>query len=104
GGSIAWVDDAGGLKVGPLSAGAVPGPVCYRLGGTEPTVTDASLVLGFLDPEYFAGGGMPLDAERAHEAIRQRIAAPLGMDVAPAAAGIQAVVNNRMADQIRLVS
>src|SRR5207237_3770533 len=103
GGSIAWIDAAGGLRVGPRSAGAEPGPACYARGGDEATVTDASVVLGYLNPTRFAGGAMTLDvaaAERALAAIGQR----LGVDAVAAAAGIHRVVNARMADQIRLVT
>jgi N-methylhydantoinase A/oxoprolinase/acetone carboxylase beta subunit len=103
GGSIAWIDGAGGLRVGPRSAGAEPGPACYARGGDEATVTDASVVLGYLNPARFAGGAMTLDvaaAERAVAAIGRR----LGVDTVAAAAGIHRVVNARMADQIRLVT
>ena len=104
GGSIAWLDEAGGLRVGPHSAASDPGPACYARGGREPTVTDASVVLGFLDPEKFAGGAVRLDPTRAVDAIRSRIAEPLGLDVEDAAAGIHRVVNAQMAEGIRLVS
>ena len=104
GGSIAWLDDAGGLRVGPRSAGSVPGPACYARGGREPTVTDASIVLGYLDPRYFAGGAIGLDPELARDAIRERIAEPLGLGIEDAAAGIHQVVNAQMAEGIRLVS
>ena len=104
GGSIAWLDDAGGLRVGPRSAGSVPGPACYARGGREPTVTDASIVLGFLDPRYFAGGAIDLDPELARDSIRERIAEPLGLGIEDAAAGIHQVVNAQMAEGIRLVS
>jgi N-methylhydantoinase A/oxoprolinase/acetone carboxylase beta subunit len=104
GGSIAYLDAAGGLKVGPESAGAVPGPACYGKGGTEPTVTDASLVLGYLNPDTYAGGGFELYADRAQEAIARRIAGPLGMDVPRAAAGVHDIVNTQMAEAVRLVS
>ena len=104
GGSIAWLDEAGGLRVGPHSAASDPGPACYARGGSEPTVTDASVVLGYLDPSYFAGGAIELDVERAREAIRARIAEPLGLDIEEAAAGIHQVVNAQMAEGIRLVS
>jgi N-methylhydantoinase A len=103
GGSIAWIDGAGGLRVGPRSAGAEPGPACYGRGGDQATVTDASLVLGYLNPDRFAGGLMRLDraaAERAVGAVAHR----LGLDVVAAAAGIHRVINARMADQIRLVT
>jgi len=103
GGSIAWIDAAGGLRVGPRSAGAEPGPACYARGGDEATVTDASVVLGYLNPARFAGGTMTLDvaaAKRAVAAVGRR----LGVDTVAAAAGIHRVVNARMADQIRLVT
>ena len=104
GGSIAWLDDAGGLRVGPRSAASDPGPACYGRGGREPTVTDASVVLGYLDPGYFAGGAIDLDVERARDAIGRRIAEPLGLGIEDAAAGIHQVVNAQMAEGIRLVS
>ena len=104
GGSIAWLDDAGGLRVGPQSAASDPGPACYARGGREPTVTDASVVLGFLDPEKFAGGAIRLDPSRAVDALRERVAEPLGLEVEDAAAGIHRVVNAQMAEGIRLVS
>jgi N-methylhydantoinase A len=100
GGSIAWLDE-GTLKVGPRSAGAHPGPSCYGKGGTEPTVTDADIVLGYLNSEYFLGGRMPLDPNASSEAIRNKIAIPLGIDLTEAAKGIYEVVNNQMADLIR---
>jgi N-methylhydantoinase A len=102
GGSIAWIEpDTGLLKVGPRGAGARPGPVCYRRGGTEPTVTDASLILGFLNPEYFLGGQIDLDIEGARNAIQEKIAGPLGMTVTEAANAIHRIVNAQMADLIR---
>jgi N-methylhydantoinase A/oxoprolinase/acetone carboxylase beta subunit len=104
GGSIAWLDDAGSLRVGPRSAGAVPGPACYGRGGEAPTVTDASVVLGYIDPAYFAGGTVPLKPELAHAAIRQKIAEPLGMSVEQAALGIHRIINAQMAEGIRLVT
>ena len=104
GGSIAWLDDAGGLRVGPHSAASDPGPACYARGGREPTVTDASVVLGYLDPEKFAGGAIRLEPSRAEDAIRRRVAEPLGLEVEDAAAGIHRVVNAQMAEGIRLVS
>src|SRR6202048_1414729 len=79
GGSIAWIDDVGALKVGPQSAGADPGPICYRGGGLEPTITDANVVLGRLDPANFLGGQMQLDAEGARRGIADKIAGPLGV-------------------------
>lgn len=102
GGSIAAVDTLGLLKVGPHSAGADPGPVCYGLGGTEPTVTDADLVLGYLDPGYFLGGRMRLDAGAAREAIERKLAARLGLSVEDAAWGIHSIVNENMANAARV--
>jgi N-methylhydantoinase A len=104
GGSIAWIDPGGALRVGPRSAGAEPGPVCYGQGGTEPTVTDADLVLGYLDPENLLGGDLPVDIARARQAIEETIAGPLGLDLTDAALGITAVVNNAMAEALRIVS
>jgi len=104
GGSIAWVDSGGALRVGPHSAGADPGPVCYRLGGEEPTITDANLVLGRLDPQYFAGGEMSLDLEAATEAIRKQCAEPLDLSVEEAAHGIVEIANTAMVNALRLVS
>ena len=104
GGSIASVDDVGVLKVGPRSAGADPGPACYGRGGTEPTVTDANVVLGRINPDYFVGGEARLDRRLAHAAIESRIARPLGMTVMEAAAGIIDIVNAHMARILRVVS
>ncbi len=104
GGSIAWVDSGGALRVGPHSAGADPGPVCYRLGGTEPTITDANLVLGRLDPDYFAGGDMQLDLDGARNAIKVQCADPLGISVEEAAHGIVEIANTAMVNALRLVS
>jgi len=104
GGSIAWLDAAKGLRVGPHSAGSEPGPACYGLGGSEPTVTDASLVLGYLDPERFAGGRLALNPERGREAIERVIARPLGLTVEQAALGIHRIVNAQIAEGIRFVS
>jgi N-methylhydantoinase A/oxoprolinase/acetone carboxylase beta subunit len=103
GGSIAWVDAAGGLRVGSRSAGAEPGPACYDTGGTEATVTDASLLLGYLDAAGFAGGRVRLVGARAHAAI-DAVAARIGLGAEAAALGIHRVVNAQMADGIRLVS
>jgi N-methylhydantoinase A len=100
GGSIARVVD-GALLVGPTSAGAVPGPACYGRGGTEPTVTDADVVLGLINPTTFLGGRQPLDREAAETAIREKIAEPLGLSVEDAAEGIKRIVDARMADLIR---
>lgn len=102
GGSIARVDGLGLLKVGPDSAGSQPGPVCYGQGGTEPTVTDADLVLGYLSPDYFLGGKMRLDRDAAERAIADKIARPLKLDVLRAAWGIHQVVNENMANAARM--
>jgi N-methylhydantoinase A len=102
GGSIARVDPLGLLGVGPDSAGSNPGPVSYGLGGTEPTVTDADLVLGYLDPDYFLGGRMRLNLDAAREVIRDRIAVPLGLSVQDAAWGIHRSVNEDMANAARV--
>jgi N-methylhydantoinase A/oxoprolinase/acetone carboxylase beta subunit len=104
GGSIAEIDEFGLLTVGPRSAGSSPGPVCYGLGGTEPTVTDAALVLGFLDPEYFLGGEMRLDAERATAAIEEKVGGPLGLSAVEAAAAINRVVTENMTEAARVHS
>lgn len=102
GGSIAAIDDAQRLRVGPRSAGSYPGPVCYGRGGTEPTVTDANLVTGRLDAGAFLGGSMALDVAGAREAVRSRVAAPLGLDMAAAADGILTVTNTSLAAAARL--
>ncbi len=104
GGSIAWIDQGGLLRMGPRSAGARPGPVCYGFGGDEPTCTDANLILGFLDPDYFAGGAMHLDVDAARTAISERIAGPLGLDPVEAAHGMFHVMNVTMASAIREIS
>lgn len=101
GGSIAWVDNLGLLKVGPQSAGASPGPACYGLGGTEPTVTDANLVLGYLNPDYFLGGRMRLQVEAANKSVAQ-LADGLGIGQSDAAWGIYSVVTENMAAAARL--
>lgn len=101
GGSIAYIDEAGGFNVGPRSAGSEPGPACYGRGGTEPTVTDAQIVLGRLDPDMALGGDLQLDAELAHKAVEEMIAKPLGMSVTDAALGIVKIINNNMALAIR---
>ena len=102
GGSIAYVDPMGLMKVGPQSSGADPGPACYGLGGTDPTVSDADLVLGLLNPDYFLGGEMALDADSARKAIETRLAGPMGMSVTRAAQGIHEVVNENMATAARM--
>ncbi len=104
GGSIAWVDSGGALRVGPQSSGADPGPVCYGLGGKEPTITDANLILGRLDPNYFAGGEMTLDAVAANNAISEYCAEPLGLSIEAAAHGIVEIANTAMVNALRLVS
>lgn len=102
GGSIAWVDPGGILRVGPQSAGADPGPACY--GGTQPTVTDANLALGRLNPDYFLGGEIALDPAAAQLAIEQHCARPLGLDWVEAAYGIVEIANTAMVNALRLVS
>jgi N-methylhydantoinase A len=102
GGSIARVDTLGLLKVGPDSAGAEPGPACYRRGGSEPTVTDADLVLGYLDPNFFLGGRMTLDLEASRRAIHDRVARRLDISLEKAAWGIHQIVNENMANAARV--
>lgn len=97
GGSIAFIDASGRLQVGPKSAGGFPGPACYGKGGEEPTVTDANMVLGYLDPEYFLGGETKLRKDLAEKAIKERVAEPLGLSVIEAAAAIYDIINARMA-------
>ncbi len=104
GGSIAWVDRAGALRVGPKSAGAEPGPVCYARGGTEPTVTDCNLLLGYLDRGSLLGGDLSIDHAAAEAAVRKRLAEPLGVDVRTAAAAVIDVVNHAMAEILKIVS
>ncbi|HYA28201.1 MAG TPA: hydantoinase/oxoprolinase family protein, partial [Acidobacteriota bacterium] len=104
GGSVAWIDPAGGLKVGPRSAGAAPGPACYGKGGTEPTVTDANLIAGRIDPEYFLGSGIRLQRDKAAEAIAEAIAKPLGLSLEEAALGILTIANFNMSLSVRAVS
>lgn len=102
GGSLARVDRMGLLKVGPESAGSEPGPVCYSRGGTEPTVTDSDLLLGYLSPDYFLGGEMKLDFDAVRAAMQDKVAGPLGLDVTAAAAGIHSIVNENMAAATRM--
>jgi N-methylhydantoinase A/oxoprolinase/acetone carboxylase beta subunit len=104
GGSIASVDKAGGLHVGPRSAGAVPGPACYQLGGTEPTITDADVVLGYIRTGKIADGRVCIDIEAARKAIHDKVAQPLGLDLLAAAEGIHRVANARMMRALRAVS
>ncbi|MFL5654977.1 MAG: hydantoinase/oxoprolinase family protein [Ktedonobacteraceae bacterium] len=103
GGSIAWIDAAGALKVGPRSAGAEPGPAAYGHGGTQPTVTDANIIAGRINPEYFLGGSIRLDMERAREAVAT-IARPLGVSIEEAAQGIIRIANANMIHLLKLVS
>lgn len=100
GGSIAGVDPVSGVTVGPRSAGSTPGPACYGQGGSEPTVTDANLVLGYLDASTYHGGELPLDVKRAERAIERKVAKPLGLDVTSAARAIRQVVDERMGAEI----
>jgi N-methylhydantoinase A len=104
GGTLAHVDDFGVLQVGPHSAGAVPGPACYRRGGTKPTITDCNLVLGYLPVGNFLGGKMRLDHARAHNAVQDAIADPLGMDVSEAAEGIVRIIDVKMQEAIKAIS
>jgi N-methylhydantoinase A len=104
GGSIAWLDAAGGLKVGPQSAGADPGPACYAQGGSDPTVTDANLIAGRIDPQYFLGSGIRLQREKAARAIFEKIAKPLQISLEEAALGILTIANFNMSLSVRAVS
>lgn len=104
GGSIVWIDRGGALKVGPQSAGALPGPVCYDAGGEEPTVTDANVVLGYISPEQLAGGAVELKPELAEEVLQRKVAAPLGTGLQEAAFGVHTVANVTMMRAIRAVS
>jgi N-methylhydantoinase A len=104
GGSIGWIDDGGLLQMGPQSAGANPGPVCYDLGGELPTCTDADLVLGYLNKDFFAGGRMVLNLEKSRRAIDEHIARPLKLSLEEAAAGMYNVINVKMAAAVREVS
>ena len=103
GGSIAWIDTGGALKVGPQSAGAAPGPACYDKGGKEPTVTDANVVLGYINPDYFLGGKMKVDKDKAFSSVLQ-IGKKLGLDPLIAAYGITEIVNSNMIRAIRIIS
>jgi len=104
GGSIAWIDKSGMLKVGPQSAGAEPGPACYSNGGQAPTVTDADLTLGWLNPDFFLGGKFKLDAAAATNAIAKQIAEPLGLELIEAANGIIRIVSSQMVEALHLVT
>ncbi len=104
GGSLIRIDRGGAMQVGPESAGAMPGPVCYDLGGVEPTVTDANLVLGYLNPAHLVGGALTLNAAKAHEALRERVATPLGVSLEDAAYGAHQIVASNMIRAIRAVT
>lgn len=104
GGSVAWIDQAGLLQVGPKSMGAMPGPACYGRGGDTPTVTDADVVLGYIDAEHFLGGRMEISRQNAEATIRAKLAEPLGMSVVDTAAAVYQIVNAGMADLIRRVT
>jgi N-methylhydantoinase A len=104
GGSVGWIDEGGLLRMGPKSAGAKPGPACYGLGGEEPTCTDADLVLGYLDKDYFAGGKMDLNLKKAEKTIKEKIADKLRLDLYEAALGMYNVINVNMAAAVREVS
>ncbi|RKU12160.1 hydantoinase [Candidatus Poribacteria bacterium] len=104
GGSIVYLDTGGALRVGPQSAGAVPGPACYGIGGEEPTLTDANVVLGYLNPEHLAGGALPLNAEKAHQTLHDKIAAPLNLSASDAAHGVYRIAAANMARAARAVS
>ena len=104
GGSIGWIDNMGLMQMGPQSAGSDPGPASYDQGGTQPTTTDANLVLGYINPDGLVGGRLPLNTEKARAAIKARIADPLGLSVEKAAYGMFSIVNNNMVNAIRRVS
>ena len=104
GGSIAWIDNGGLLRMGPESAGAKPGPVCYGLGGAAATCSDANLVLGYLSADFFAGGSISLDIAAARQVIQDQVAKPLGLGLIEAAAGMHRVMNVNMASAIREIS
>lgn len=104
GGSIGWIDEGGLLRMGPQSAGSKPGPVCYSLGGEEPTCTDADIVLGYLDPDFFAGGKMKLDKDKASKAIEKKIAKPLKFGLYEASAGMYNIINVNMAAAVREIA
>ena len=103
-GSIAWLDNWGGLHVGPRSAGADPGPAAYGRGGTEPTVADANIALGRLHPDRFLGGAMSVDREAAREAVAEKVGKPLGLGIEEAAAGIIRIANSNMERAVRVSS
>lgn len=104
GGSLAYLDQGNMLKVGPQSAGAIPGPACYGKGGTKPATTDINVVLGYINPDFYLGGEFAIDKQASYNAVKQEIADPLNIDTIKAAYGIYTVVNNNMADATRVVS
>jgi N-methylhydantoinase A len=104
GGSIVWIDPGGSLQVGPQSAGASPGPLCYDLGGTQPTITDANVILGYINPAYLVGGALPLHADKAHQVFEATIARPLGLALAHAAYGAYQIAASNMMRAIKAVS
>ena len=104
GGSIAWIDTGGALRVGPVSAGAEPGPACYGLGGVEPTITDAYVLLGIINPEYFLGGEMKIHVKLAQESITERIAVPLGIEPVEAASSMAKVANSSLVRGARIAT
>ena len=104
GGSIVWIDAGGSLQVGPHSAGASPGPLCYDLGGTEPTITDANVILGYINPAYLVGGALPLNADKARRVFEATIATPLGLSLAHAAYGAHQIAASNMIRAIKAVS
>jgi N-methylhydantoinase A len=104
GGSIVWIDAGGSLQVGPHSAGASPGPLCYDLGGTEPTITDANVILGYINPAYLVGGALPLNADKARRLFEANIATPLGLSLAHAAYGAHQIAASNMIRAIKAVS
>jgi N-methylhydantoinase A len=104
GGSIVWIDPGGSPQVGPHSAGAFPGPLCYDLGGTQPTITDANVILGYINPAYLVGGALPLNADKAHRVFEEVIARPLGLSLAHAAYGAHQIAASNMMRAIKAVS
>lgn len=104
GGTLAWIDRGGMLNMGPRSAGAMPGPVCYNQGGTEPALTDANVLLGRLNPDYLLGGNFKIESALSYETIREKVAEPFGMDVYDAAQGMIDIVNQNIANAIRRLS
>jgi N-methylhydantoinase A len=104
GGSLIWIDAGGGLRVGPRSAGAKPGPVCYDIGGSEPTITDANVVLGYINPDYLVGGAVKLNAAKAREALEAKLAKPLGLKLDLAAYGAHQIAASNMIRAIKAVS